>query len=124
LQDDLVAEAGQKKWETYRQIRHITLYRPILPLEIQQIDALLLVKWILQGMIELEIHERTFQGVLLEVDSLLSRTVTRTHRLHLVNPKGSAHHHHLQGYMIGISIERGIHRGDTREGTGSSLVET
>jgi hypothetical protein len=93
-------------------------------LEIQQIDGLLLVKWILQGMIELEIHERTSQGVLLEVDSLLFRTVTRTHRSHLVNPKGSAHHHRPQGYMIGISIEREIPRGDTRAGTGSSLVET
>jgi hypothetical protein len=72
---------------------------------------------------ELETQERTFQGDLLEVDSRPYRIVTRTHRLHLVNLRGSDLLLHLQEYTIGSLIERGTRQDVRREEIGSFLDE-
>ena len=116
-----VAERKEEKrqWGTYRQIRHIILYRPIPPLEIQQTDAPLLVKWIHQGMKGLEIPEKSSQEVSPEADSRQFHIVMQMHRLHLVSLKGTAPHRLLQECTIASLIEKGISRGVRREEIGN-----
>ena len=118
-----LAEGEQRQWEIYRQIRHIILYRPILPWGRQQTDALQLDRWIHQEMTEPETHERSFQEVSLEEDSHLSRTVTRMLRRHLVYRKDNDLHRLHRVCMIGSLTEKGIRPGVRREEIENSRVE-
>jgi len=73
----------------------------------------------------LEILERNFQEVSLEVDSPPSRIGIRIcQQPQRMNIKGIDHHHLLHGYMKGIMNESGILLGVMKEEIGSFLVVT
>jgi len=92
-------------------------------LEIQQTDALLLVRWIHLEMKELEIHEKNSQEDSLEVDSRQFHIVMQMRRRHLVSLRGIVLHRLLQECTIGSLSERGIFRGVRREEIGNSHDE-